>query len=224
MTTNASPSLSLRRLAAILAVLLIAGGPQAWAGDCPERSVTVDFRFDSVFAEPAYDNSKPKSWIETRVGGNPNTRAQTETHLATNVNLGFSFLTRPDGRGVCAYLNKAHFRLGFDKIDVYIANKYPVGTCQYDTLRKHEAEHVAIARAALDKARPEIEAIMKAEAGRTAPVLAADTKAAGNAIGEALSRRFKEEWKRFEAGHGQTQKGIDTQSSYKALEALCPTW
>lgn len=214
---------TLFRLVAALPAVIIAGAAHA-AGECPKRNLDIDYRLDTVFAEPAFDNTKPKVWIESQVGGNPNTRAQTKTHLATNVSLGFTFLPHPNGRDTCAYVNKAHFKLGFDHVDVFIAQQFRPGTCQYANLIEHERQHVAIARTMLERHRPAIDSALAAEVRRVGPVSAGDRKSAGDAIGQRLSQAFKLEWKKFEAAHSGAQAAIDTKESYRALEALCPRW
>lgn len=196
----------------------------AWAGTCPPLPEPVAVEFQHFSADPVIDNSRSQAWIQAQPGGNPRTRAQTESHLQTNINLNFAYRPDPESGQTCVYLTHARFKVAFDALRVFIADRFPPGSCAYGALHAHELEHVALSRATLERLAPQIEKVLTGAARGVQPLLAKDRQVASQAIGTRLQGLLAGQKRLLEAQHGQAQRAIDTPQSYADLQKQCPTW
>ncbi len=115
----------------------------------------------------------------------------------------------------------------YDKMDVYLSSKYPVGSCQYNVILGHENQHVAINQRTLAKYKTLM--LRALQAAKNIPTKAHPQQVYNLEQGKTLisSRidqlllplydRFKRE---VEAENGK----IDTMANYRRTQALCHGW
>ncbi|MBF0285086.1 MAG: hypothetical protein HQL51_11585 [Magnetococcales bacterium] len=210
------------RLAALLGLLLPA--VPTLAAECPPALEPATFEWEQFVVDPVIDNSQTQQWIQTQPGGNPRTRAQTRSHVQTKIDLKFQYQTDKLSGVTCAYLKKAKFLFAIDELRVFIPDRFKPGTCQFTTLETHEREHVALSRAALQEAAPQIEQEMRRAVQEVKPIPSEDKQKAGQAIGQPLAALLKTQKEAFNARHNARQKTIDTPQNYAVVEGYCPSW
>jgi len=115
----------------------------------------------------------------------------------------------------------------YDKMDVYLSSKYPVGSCQYNVILGHENQHVAINQRTLTKYKTlMLRALQSAKdiPTKAHPQLVSNMEQGKTLIASRIDQllfplydRFKRE---VEAENGK----IDTMANYRRTQALCRNW
>jgi hypothetical protein len=145
----------------------------------------------------------------------------------SNLRSGVRYTTRQvafrNGSG-CATVDRAEIHIGFDKpVRILLPNRYPEGTCARRALLDHEQQHVQINSSSLAASEPRFRNAVLA-LGPAFPIHAddvEDARAQAEAVAaeaiEAVRQSVLEEITARNAA-------IDTEASYRSLQALCSDW
>lgn len=147
----------------------------------------------------------------------------TLTELEFRMNISVNTMARK-GRGHCATVAGVKSSLGYDKITIYIAKRYPKGSCQYLSVLAHENEHLAIFRDTLAVYGPRVERRLTAAASAMKPVLAPTPARAAAKIQKALQREMEPLFKEMNRRLDIENDRIDTPLKYHGEQARCSTW
>ena len=147
----------------------------------------------------------------------------TLTELEFRMNISVNTMARK-GRGHCATVAGVKSSLGYDKITIYIAKRYPKGSCQYLSVLAHENEHLAIFRDTLAVYGPRVERRLTAAASAMKPVLAPTPARAAAKIQKALQREMEPLFKEMNRRLDTENDRIDTPLKYHGEQARCSTW
>jgi hypothetical protein len=180
------------------------------------REPKLIYRHDlDLFGLSTYENTferAPKGWIILGV-----TRRNEDFSVRTRL---FS-APSTDGR-TCVYISGVDAILGGADMDVYVAANYPVGSCEYNTVRDHENQHVAINTDVLVSHAPLIGAALRGAVHRLSPMIGADLspERLNGYLFEAVRPAFDAMNRELVARNG----AIDTPENYRRTSALCKNW
>ena len=209
---------------------LAAPGEALAAARCPAAEVLPRVSLATLPGRVTYDTRQNRRQLQ-RLQGQSGASSRrgwrpiglTLTELEFRMNISVNTMARK-GRGHCATVAEVKSSLGYDTITIYIAKRYPKGSCQYLSILEHENEHLAIFRDTLAIYGPRIERRLTAAASAMKPVLAATPARAAAKIQKALQRKmeplFKEMNRRLDTENGR----IDTPRKYHGEQARCSTW
>ena len=160
---------------------------------------------------------------ETRLHPGAAALGLTGGTLASQTDLRLSLVERPSG-AVCGTVIAATVTLGIEHLMVSVARDYPGGSCEYEVIVRHEAQHVDIHYRTLDEYAPRIEREL-ARAVKARPVAMGFDSAE---LRETFTRRtdvtqlpsFKAMLQTLSKRHGE----IDTPESYRRARAECSNW
>lgn len=206
----------------------------AWARNgwpkCPENGRYVDVFAEHSIGNLRYHNglsstriSRMRGSIGRRLGPNwlPTGLTLTQNHY----NLKTESQIYDLGRGrYCAVLKRARLFLGFKDIDVYISNKYPQGSCEYDSILNHENTHVSIFRDTLYKHGSTIERAIRQKSQKIGPVYLRSANGAANKVQKLLDAKIRPLFRRMERDLDVRNARIDTKSNYRREQAMCANW
>jgi hypothetical protein len=97
--------------------------------------------------EPVYDHTLSKaeiSSLENEISGQTREAAGLTLVVAGSVQTRIAESEAPSGGGCVVVEGVRVFPVR--QVLVYVAREYPVGSCNYNSVRRHEEKHVAIAR------------------------------------------------------------------------------
>ena len=153
-------------------------------------------------------------WVPTGL-----TVADENYHLKTNTKI-----YQLDQGKYCAVLSSAELFIGYRNIDVYISNKYPTRSCEYESILNHENVHVSNFRDTLYKHAGGIELKIRRSAPKIGPVYLRSAEAAANKIQSLLDAQVRPLFKRMSSEISRKNARIDTKSNYRREQALCSNW
>lgn len=206
----------------------------AWARNgwptCPENGTQVEIYTEKSMGELRYHtryNSAQLSGMRGNVGRRlgpmwmPSglTVADENYHLKTQTKIYQLGYDR-----YCAVLKSAHLFIGYRNIDVYISSKYPPGSCEYDSVLRHENIHVQIFRDTLYKHSGGIERAIRRYAPQIGPVYLRSADAAANKLQKLLDAKIRPLFKRMSSTITRKNARIDTRENYRREQALCSNW
>lgn len=206
----------------------------AWARNdwpkCPENGAYVDIYVESSMGNLRYRNgfssaqlSRMRGSVGRRLG--PNWTPTGLTLAENRYELKTSTKIYDLGRGrYCAVITQANLFLGFKDIDVYVSNKYPQGSCEYDSILNHENTHVSIFRDSLYKHSSGIERSIRQKAPKIGPVYLRSANAAANKIQKLLDAKIRPLFKRMEQDLNRRNARLDTKSNYRREQSMCANW
>jgi hypothetical protein len=145
----------------------------------------------------------------------------------SNLRSGVRFTTRqvsfPNGSG-CAAVSKAEIHVGFDKpVKILLPDRYPKTGCPYTVLLSHENQHVDINRSALTSGEPRFRRAVE-DLAAVFPIHSDDVEQA-RVQAEAVAAEAVERVRQSMLDEiGARNAAIDTEASYRALQALCDDW
>lgn len=137
---------------------------------------------------------------------------------------------RRDGK-FAYWIHELEFKFGFRDITVWLANEYPVGSCEYTATLDHENEHVAVNRQLIDEYTGKIRRAMldftplptrqeplwvSSEAEGDAAVEAIKVSVAQQAIGPLYEELRQELHRR--------NRELDTPEHYQPVYDRCTNW
>ncbi len=145
--------------------------------------------------------------------------------------LDVSLSSRPKitrlGTQFCAVLKDLEVNIGYPELTVYIDKKYPVSSCEYQTIKEHEDYHVLVAQQALSFFKPDIEKTIKNSLKKLSPQITnSKTEASKKAnemilvIKEDLQPIIRHINKKLD----EKNAAIDTEEMYQATTAVCENW
>lgn len=147
----------------------------------------------------------------------------TLTELEFRMNISVNTMPRK-GRGHCATMAEVKSSLGYDKITIYIAKRYPKGSCQYLSVLEHENEHLAIFRDGLAVFAPKVERRIAEAAWALKPIIASTPQKAADRLQKALQRKVEPLFKELNRVLDRNNNRIDTPGNYKREQARCTSW
>lgn len=214
-------------LAALLTLTTLATPARGASTSCPERTspVTVTVRFEQ--ATPVYNNRQSRQWIAkmthaSQKGSRP--VGLTTTRIQHRIHATFEVRSDPDRRHHCTTLTDVEMRMGFADTTVYIAREYQPGSCPYQAIYRHEAEHVRIHNTIRQRYLPRIEKTMQIAANRIAPRRSRRSKQDQRRILAELKRSAGIVEQTLTLALTRAQAAIDTPQSYASVQAQCKKW
>ena len=124
----------------------------------------------------------------------------------------------------CGYLTKVTARIGYDKLNVYVARKYRPGSCQYRSILDHENRHVAVFRNTLVKYAPRVERRIRRLASRMPPAAARSADATAKILQNKLQRGLKPLFREMDREMDFRNSKLDTPQNYRQEQARCSGW
>ena len=217
-----------RAVSWIAAVAIVAFADEA-AAACPFQRPPATIRIHVDPGRVAYDHRLDAGGILRRGGealsGRPAhavprglTVARFEMGLQTEV--GFGRL----GGVACAWPRAVDVSLGFGVLTVYIDRKYARGTCEYDTVRRHEDTHVALHRKTLAKYATEAERYVRVAIDQRPWFAVATRDQARQVYGLYLQKVLEPVLARMGAEDRALNAAIDQKPIYLATQTQCANW
>lgn len=125
-----------------------------------------------------------------------------------------------------AWVKVADVDFSMKRLEVYISNQYPAGSCQYRAVLAHENDHVSINRSTyqryLKKLKKELGKL--ALPTRSRPWVVRTQQEASDRVG-AMLRSVRDRVEReFMLENRRLNAKIDTLASYRRVSAKCKNW
>lgn len=128
------------------------------------------------------------------------------------------------GGGYCARLTEVAADIGFDRMNVFIADRFRPGTCAYTSISEHEMTHVAVFRQTLDVYHPRMQRRLERAANNLGAVRAASAEAAASALQKALRAAVDPLFSEMNRTMDRNNAQLDTPQRYRAEQSRCPEW
>lgn len=131
--------------------------------------------------------------------------------------------------GLCININTINFDIGYKSLDVLIDEKYPLNSCQYNAIKKHEQEHIRIYQNELKYYGKLITEEMKILMDNLEPFLLS-ANASENKINKKIDKILKGDEKlnilktRFKQSLIEKNLAHDSQSEYITIKNSCASW
>lgn len=197
---------------------------------CPENGAAPSLFFKTSQGALNYSNQFDSAGLK-QIRGRAGSRLGplwTPTGLTTvndNYNFQISTKTWDLGRGrYCAVLERADLFIGYNNITVYVSNKYPRGSCEYNSILSHENTHVAIFREALFSYENRLRDTFQRTAQSIGPIYMRSPQAATNQIKQLLDARLQPVYKQMIRERDRRNAKIDTKTNYRREQSLCANW
>ncbi|MBI4184983.1 MAG: hypothetical protein HY521_13415 [Proteobacteria bacterium] len=131
----------------------------------------------------------------------------------------------PLGRGrYCASLGSVEATVGHPTFRVYIASRYPPGSCPYGVVMRHENSHVAAFRAALVRLAPKFRERLSEAVRRLEPVVVAEPDQAAALLQERLRRDLAPVLAELSRAEDAENARLDSPESYRREQEKCADW
>jgi hypothetical protein len=226
---------SMRRAGQILSLaimLLVAASPGRAGQQCPPANFAVPKRtvaLATAVATAVIRNDRSRGEITAAAGrqGVPSMMFNTGLTLSDTAIRLTPTVWRVDlgGGRSCLGVGKVEARWEIAEIVVDIAREYRPDTCQYQVVRRHEEQHVALTQAAFLAYVPKMQASLEDAVARV-PTLVTDDdpKRAARHLTDDLMRALQPVFGGYERERNARNAAIDTLESYRALTAKCKAW
>lgn len=216
-------------LAAAAAFVALGWSGAAAAGHpaCPAPGTAAEVRLERIDGGLSYDLTKSSGEIARLPGSavHPSQAARglTATNFRSGVSVAFARVAVPGG--VCLTPRLVEAQVGYDPTVIYVENKYPRGSCQYEVILAHERLHVRNKDRTLDAHLPRIRAALEAAVASAAfPVFAPDYEMAKRmAMGE-IAGPFQAAVAALSQDRERLDAALDSPGNYAATQALCAEW
>lgn len=215
-------------IAAILAVGFALAVPSMAGAQCRSVEVPVKVNLAKGFGRVVYDHSKARKEFAGAVGADSSmhdTLGLTKAELMVN-GTAENRIVKVEG-GYCVVLSAVNMQLFYEDILVLIDRKYPVGSCEYNTVVRHENQHVAIARKVLDFYSPYVKLEIEKITAKMGAKFYASERAAQRAAGGSIQHISRELEPMMELIQEQLEKGnrqFDTHEKYREETSRCSNW
>lgn len=155
----------------------------------------------------------------------PNARALglTGGTLASETQFKHLVVTRPSG-AICGYLREVSITLGIQTLEVFVARDYAPGSCEYEAVVRHEAEHVDIHYRTLDEYAPRIARELAAGLQRRPWTMNFSVEEVENTFRERTDIERLSSFKRMMRTLDRRHGAIDTPESYRRTRMQCSNW
>ncbi len=182
--------------------------------------------------EVQLDNRRTRAELKTMQRG----RAQTSAFGAgwtpvglTLTELKYAMKVRVEAVGAgpgryCARLTEVAADIGFDAMNVFIANRFKPGSCAYQSINDHELNHVAVFRETLDVYHPRMLRRLERTARNLGPVRASSPDAAARQLQSKLRSAIDPLFREMNRTMDRNNARLDTPRRYRAEQARCADW
>lgn len=147
----------------------------------------------------------------------------TLTELRYTMKVKVEALKLRDGR-YCARLTNVDAELGFDRMDVFVANRFRPGTCAYTSISNHEMTHVAVFRRALDSYYPRMHHRLERAARGIIAVQARNPQVAADYFQKQLRSSIDPLFNEMNRTMDRNNAMLDTPQRYRAEQMRCAEW
>ena len=223
------------RLPTVFVVVLVGvlgKGAVAWGGVCPKQPLCspdtpVQATVSFSKAQPFVDESRSRQWIRKKSRERSAQRhpvGLTETHLVHRMTTRFTICSDKRRREQCVYLAEISLVVKYPDTKVYIAREYRPGSCEYQAIYQHEAEHVRILNAHQARFLPSFRAYVRHLSREIRPRSSKNARKAQKKIMRKLKRSVKKEIQRLERSLKSAHSAIDTAKNYAKVQKLCRNW
>lgn len=220
------------RIGSLLLLVAVLWAVPAAGQTCPPPGVRIPAQVVTLstrVADPTYTGEENRARITALSGL---TRAESKdfttglTRTTTNLELVVQGWQVELGQGRrCIGLARAEAAWKITEIKVNIASEYPPGGCQYQVIRTHEDEHVAISHATFSRWTPRVERALRETADRIPPRVTARSADQETALfKETLLAAVKPVFEGFAAELKAANAAIDTPANYRRVNGQCPRW
>lgn len=124
---------------------------------------------------------------------------------------------------LCFWVQTAEAALSIPKTTVYVAANYPRGSCEFDAITAHEAQHVAINREIMLRFAPRMETALRQAVEDVNPIIVVAKEEANQTLND-IQNRMKPLLAQMERERDAANGVIDTPESYKRTRARCRNW
>ncbi len=125
---------------------------------------------------------------------------------------------------VCARLSSVKAKIGYDKIDVFIARRFRPGTCAYQSITDHENTHVAVFRQALGDYYPRIQRRLERTTETLQPIIYRTSSESADYLRERLITAMKPLYEEMGRTLKRNNARLDTPERYRSEQARCKDW
>lgn len=214
-------------------VLIGLGIAPAWAAMCPSQPactrtpepLKITVLFDE--AQPTIDRSHTRQWIRTR-SRNQDKKYHpvglTEMHLTHRLSSTFRTCSVAGRENHCVYLAGVSLEVGFPNTKVFIAQEYPAGSCEYQAIYAHEAEHVGILNAHQKYYLPMLRTDLQRFAQSIQPGSGRNAEREQKKMMRQLDRWLQKKIRRLENSLKSDHAAIDREENYAKIQARCQKW
>lgn len=216
------------RIPLALMTLALFAGPAA-AQACPAasavevevKSPAMEVAFEQV-ADPVRYAPFPKA-MESSLGPGWTINGLTVVKPLVRTQI-YTEDAKADGK-TCVRPTRVTVSFGFfAPANIYVSNKYRPGTCEFETIRNHENQHVGIHLNTRTKHVPLMRERIRLALAKLGPVTEADGQAAVNRIRATVSDAVDEALKGYRIETGTLSGMIDSTDSYLQLQSRCSNW
>lgn len=200
---------------------------QALAVSCEKGFSGVRLVINFKKAEPVYDTRHSLKWIRRKAKERYKRRhpvGLTSSTFSYHLSNRFASRVRSDGRGGCVWLSEVHLDMAHKDTTVYIAREYRPGSCQYQTIYEHEAEHVRILNRQRARFLPVFHSSLTNLLSKLAPSYHKNIKLEQKRIKRRVVRLVTKKVKQLTKALQQAHAVIDSPKNYAKLQSLCQKW
>ena len=197
----------------------------AAAATCPKAETLPRVSLKTLAGRVTYETRKSREQLarlqSRKRGWNP--IGLTLTKLQFRMDISINTLSRKAKRH-CATVAGVKAELGYDEITIYVAMRYPRGSCQYLSVLEHENEHLAIFRNTLARYAPKVERRLVQAASQLKPLTGRSPDQAAAKIQKSLQRQIEPLFKEMNKVMDRENDRIDTTENYHREQARCSKW
>lgn len=218
------------RMTLLLSVALLSSHGWAQQRQCPEsgHQVKVELKMHSapVSYNHRFNANQIRSLVRNRkplLGANWEQAGLTKAKEEYSLRLSARAIDLGNGR-YCVVLDKINLGLGYKEMKVYVNRKYLRGTCEYDSILRHENLHVRINHDAMDYHAPRIFQQLKQYANSIGPLYTASPEQTNKRLKQLLSQKMAQLHKPMVTERRRRHGEIDTRDNYRSEQARCTNW
>ncbi|MAC48267.1 MAG: hypothetical protein CMI12_15695 [Oceanospirillum sp.] len=197
---------------------------------CPESGAQVDVELKMHSAPVSYNHRLSANQIRSLTqnrkplpGANWEQAGLTKTKEEYSLRLSVRAIDLGNG-GYCVMLDKIQLGLGYKEMKVYVNRKYLRGTCEYDSILRHENLHVRINHDAMDYHAPRILQQLKQYANSIGPLYTRSPKETNKRLKQLLGQKMAQLHKPMVSERRRRHGEIDTPDNYRSEQARCTNW
>ena len=191
-----------------------------------KKSVKVSVKLKDP--KPKINHTKTLKYINNRAqhGGlrKENGLVLGLTHSAQFSNMKFEFQVKSLGKQHCVNITKVNATFGHKALEVFIPREYSPGTCQYNTVMRHENEHVRVNREGVRKYAKLLRKELEKAVYRYNPKQTRNTKTAQENARKALGGAMRRVNKRFQKDIAKKHAVIDKSGGPYDASGACRKW
>lgn len=147
----------------------------------------------------------------------------THSSLGYHLQASFDLQGLPDGTW-CLWPRATVADLGYTDTTVYVARDYAAGTCAFEAVLAHEEEHVAINTAVVDDHAPRLRNVLATLTRQGFPLVGSNPDVLRGRAQAMLDHGFRNALTPLLTDRSHRNAAIDSEHSYRALNAQCARW